>query len=958
MPTEIEQSTNRQVIEDGLDRQNIATLHRRFMEINADRLERMRGSLPDRHQLFLDILPLLFHTNHPMMPGYVSHNTPARISNFTPTKHDLLIGRSIAKSFTLSYDPSKEDEIYGIYIMGSVGTIAQSERSDLDIWICHKPSLSKDRLNELNTKCHRISDWAATMQLEVHFFAMNHEAFKGGKSQELDAESSGSAQQALLLDEFYRTAIYIQGRIPIWWYVPAHSEEIYREYTNTLLFRRFVPEDHVIDFGGLATIPAGEFLGAGIWQLYKAIESPYKSVLKLLLLEAYVADYPAIQPLSLTYKTFVYHGELDIDGLDSYVMIYQRIEEYLSSRRQYKRLELARRCFYFKVNKPISRPPSSRARSWQRIILESLTEDWGWSYEKLQFLDSRKTWKAQAVAKERGKLVAELNHSYQVLMDFANNTDVEHAISAEEMTVLGRKLHAAFDRKPGKLEWINPNISGDITESVLILEQGYDSEHERSTWTMYTQHLRVRQERTLTELRSSHNLVELIFWCYYNGIVTAHTQFDLEKTSLTDAEIPRYIQVFSQWVPQPMAQVPHHNFFQPAKTEEILLLINAGREPTRQMGKQGYVVLSDNHQDPLRYGGQEHNLIEAIDMITQNSWNEINVAHFEGEHALLKMLKEYLHVCASTGEQEHPKLRVECVGRTSTASIAQRIEKWLSEVISCFFASPQAADSRYVFQLANHYYVLQIQDNAPRMKQCKAESDLIDTLEKEQRQYSPIVVDSHAQLNSPLRLISNIAKSNSINVFYRQFDIGIETYVVDEKGSLTRMIFRGKKDHNPLKPLHRFLRSVLNRQARSSKDFQADFGVFPVYFYEISRDKRNEFAAIPKNIAPDLKEIAQFAVKAVAHVNRDNQLCFDFFMPDKEFLMQEYGKQLFLETAKYILQKRQSQKRYPIYITDLDLSLAANIISPNAPLQISHHLKVKAKLEFYLNRAVGNTHRS
>ncbi len=948
---------NRQIIEDGLDRQNIATLHKRFMAINADRLERMRGALPDRHQLFLDVLPLLFHTNHPMMPGFVSHNTPAVISNYTPSKHDLIVGKTVAKSFIYAPDPSKEEEIYGVYIMGSVGTIAQSDRSDLDIWVCHKPSLKKEKVNELTSKCHRISDWAETMQLEVHFFVINNEEFKGGNAEALDAESSGSAQKALLLDEFYRTAIHIEGRTPIWWYVPADQESVYKEYTNTLLFRRFVNEHDVIDFGGMPTIPAGEFLGAGIWQLYKAIESPYKSVLKLLLLEAYVADYPEIQPLSLTFKTFIYHGELEIDGLDSYVMIYQRIEEYLVSRRQYKRLELARRCFYFKVNKPISRPPTTRAKSWQRMILESLTEDWGWSYEKLQFLDSRKTWKAPAVTKERSKLVAELNHTYRVLMDFANSINVEHTITADELTILGRKLEAAFDRKPGKIELINPGISGDISENVVHLVEKQDNAIEGTVWTAFAQTIRIRQDRQLTELRSSPQLVELILWCYYNGVISNNTQFDIESSSITTQEVHRIVQILNSWLPQPIPKVPHQNFHLSSTPQEILFLINVGNANKHEVDKNGYVVLRES-SDPMRYGGYEDNLIDSVDMATRNSWNEINTRRFDGEHAIINVLKNFLQVCLSSAEAKTPILRVECIGRSYSGNVAHRIEKWMLEVMECFFNEHKTHASRFIFQMNNSFYSMQITNGKPRIKTCADEKELLDHLECEQREYSSVVVDSHAKIKHPLKIISDLSKPKSINVFYRQFDIGMETYVVDERGSMNHLVYRGKKDHNPLKPLHRFLRSVLNRQARTSPDFEADFGVFPVYFYEIAKDKREEFVAAPKNIAPDLKEISQFEVKAVAHIGSNHQLCFDFFCDDKEFLMHQYGKQLFLETGKYILRKRASHLRYPIYITDLDLSLAKDIISPNSPLQIVHHVKVKAKLEFYLNRAISNLQRT
>ncbi len=38
---------------------------------------------------------------------------------------------------------------------------------------------------------------------------------------------------------------------------------------------------------GLSSLSAEEYFGASLWQLYKSIDSPYKAVLKTLLLEAY-----------------------------------------------------------------------------------------------------------------------------------------------------------------------------------------------------------------------------------------------------------------------------------------------------------------------------------------------------------------------------------------------------------------------------------------------------------------------------------------------------------------------------------------------------------------------------------------------------------------------------------------------------------------------------------------------
>ncbi|WP_171892183.1 class I adenylate cyclase, partial [Pseudomonas aeruginosa] len=113
----------------------------------------------------------------------------------------------------------------------------------------------------------------------------------------------------LLLDEFYRSAIWLGGRTPLWWLVPPAHERRYDEYCRTLLGKRFIRAEEVLDLGHLAHIPAREFIGAGLWQLSKAIDSPYKSLLKLLLTEAYASEHPRVRCVALRFKEQVFAGQ-------------------------------------------------------------------------------------------------------------------------------------------------------------------------------------------------------------------------------------------------------------------------------------------------------------------------------------------------------------------------------------------------------------------------------------------------------------------------------------------------------------------------------------------------------------------------------------------------------------------------------------------------------------------------
>ncbi|TXI91429.1 MAG: adenylate cyclase, partial [Aquabacterium sp.] len=312
-------------IDDGIDRKVMAQLRARFLRVNAGRLERAMEALSTRQQLVLRLLPLLLHVNHPLLPGYVSGLTPAGLSGYEPGDDVLAEVQRLTRSFL--YKPARgkpQQPIHGLFLMGSLGTLAQAEKSDMDFWVCHAAELPAELIGELQRKCALLEAWAATQGAEAHFFLVDPQRFtQGDREAQLTSDDCGTTQHYLLLDEFYRTAIWLGGRTPLWWLVPVYEEANYQTYTHALLSKRFIRADDVLDLGHLACIPPGEFIGAGMWQLYKGIDSPYKSVLKLLLTEVYASEHPQVECLSLRFKQAVYEGRLDLDELDPYIVVYR-----------------------------------------------------------------------------------------------------------------------------------------------------------------------------------------------------------------------------------------------------------------------------------------------------------------------------------------------------------------------------------------------------------------------------------------------------------------------------------------------------------------------------------------------------------------------------------------------------------------------------------------------------------
>ena len=402
------------VLNEGTGRQVLQQLRGRFLRVNQGRLARAREGLAPRQQTLLSLLALLFHVNHPLLPGYVSDCTPAGVSGYTPDAATLAAARQLVQDFSCSVaSVCPSQPIHGLFLMGSLGTLAQTAQSDMDVWICLAPDLSDAAVSALRKKCRRLEAWATSQGSEAHLFLIDAQ---------LRNDEGSEPRQRLLLDEFYRTAIWLAGRTPMWWWVPVQEEARYAEFTRGLLDAGLIGGDETIDLGHLAHIAPGEFLGAGLWQLFKGIESPYKSLLKLLLIEVYASEHPQVNCLSLDFKQRVYANQLDLDELDPYVVVYRRIERYLEGRGEAQRLELVRRSLYLKVDHALSN--GEAGTQWQRRLLKRLTREWGWDEQHLALLDHRSQWQAQQVSHERRALARELSASYRSLRQFARDGQV------------------------------------------------------------------------------------------------------------------------------------------------------------------------------------------------------------------------------------------------------------------------------------------------------------------------------------------------------------------------------------------------------------------------------------------------------------------------------------------------------------------------------------------------------
>lgn len=911
-----------------LDRYRVKQVIDRFLWINNERLDRCRRSLNLHQQIFLDSLSMLFHANHPLLPGFVSHDCPWGVANFEPDKEQLRVASKFSRGYKYRKQKRRTQDIAGIYLMGSPGSIAHVGSSDLDIWLCHRPDLDADGIRLLQQKAQKIEKWAEELSLEVHFFVMDPGRFRAGFSAELEGEDCGSAQHYMLLDEFYRTAVRVSGCYPLWWLIPPHQENQYEEFAEKLLDLPFLKPSQILDFGPLSQIPAGEFVGAGMWQLSKAIESPYKSVMKLLLTEVYASEYPNTRLLSQDLKIAIYEGQDDADELDPYVMLYRRISHYAKGLGQLPRLDLIRKCFYMKAAQKLTQNPGNRDKSWRHNLMSKLTNEWHWSDQKLARLDQRHHWKIDQVTAERKGLVNELIHSYKFLTGMHRQYKEQCFIRPKEMTLLGHKLYAAFDRKAGKIENANPGISRSVREDHLHL-------HRKTKTTAWSLYQADPQDQRNKPVKTSQSLIEIMCWASFNGLVDRqtrlHWQDDQEK--MPEEELHQLLMTLDK-LPSRQQRKQQANFEHKPQLSQLTFFINMGVDPHEHLKQQGIHLLSERN-DSLSYSALRENLILSMELLSINSWGEVHVSHYQGAGALGQCIEHLLTSLPPGAQTKMPQLQFHCFSSSKAMLISQRIRQLFKEVISAFYGKAGSVHCRYVLPMEDHFQVISLKDKAS-CTQVEDIHELYQQLAQDCEHFSPIVLDSHLDL-PPLNQLAKINKIAQVQIFQQQQTI----WILDEKGALLHFESQAKAEYI-LNDLYLFMSQLQQRQ-----QLYGQGGDFEILLFKF--DQHWQLQLYP---AASLVNIASVFDIQASIEEADRDLGFVSLTCNGRLYEEiELDDTLYDDFARDLLSLRPSSEPYPCFITDLDISSGLGV-GPANQYQTLDYLKYKIELEQKINTAM------
>jgi len=613
-----------------------------FITYNIARLRELIRYLPEEKLDLFHTIPLLVHMNSPDLPGYVDHPlTPHGVYRFFDSgfwkfaKKRLRIKGEDVHTYVL-----KRSYVRGLYLMGSSGTLGQTEYSDFDYWVViDKGSLSEVQRALLRQKLDSIRDWSKeTYGHDLSFFVVDVEQIRENDFSGIHEEGSGTAQKSLLKEEFYRTFILIAGQIPFWAVLPPGLNDAeHRGWIETALLLSgddFVSDDYV-DLGNLTSVKEEECLGGVLWHICKAQEDPVKSLIKTSLI-AYHYFFQEREGLlcDMMKKRFPERG-LDSYLLDPYALVFEKASRFYDLTDDKDGLNLIRQCIYLRLTGyPV--PSELVEDNPKRQILKRYVNAWSWGGDQIDRLESYTLWTENEKLQFDDRIINKISFLYELIFRTTGKIEPFMGMASQDLAVLKNRSASHFKKKPGKLPHCSAYLCAKRELCSLFIAYREDSSGA-NTWAVYD-HIPTDYADNKDSLFVAPELLRVLGWIVLNrlykgdpsSIVLQRVQESPVSPKRVERLLGKLFRFFSN-------EIPHMNYMRsnPAWLK-VFVALNTGLFPV-------------------------DNTLRSVDYLVQNTWGEfffhaLDVTHIENNFLkCYETAKQAWHYLQKTlpGESEY-----------------------------------------------------------------------------------------------------------------------------------------------------------------------------------------------------------------------------------------------------------------------------------------------------------------
>lgn len=580
----------------------ISRLEWPMFENNRRRIAFALARLGAGQREFFKLLPHLLHTDAFEKALGIPDVPACQVHGHTTDLVTLGLMRKHFPTAEPREAPENPIRIEAVYTIGSLGSIAQTATSDIDYWICFEPAgVSAQALAGLKRKLDALSVFAAAkFELETHFFAMSMDDIRANDFGLSDKESAGSTQAILLKEEFYRTAVRVAGKALAWWIAPPGADEqAYRACVAAAQGYPLSGTRRFADLGQLAQIPAEEFFGASLWQIVKALHSPYKSVMKLGLLERYAG---MVQSRGLMLcdqiKRNLLEGRREVRDVDPYTVLFKELEEFYLAVKDKDAVTLMREAFLLKAG--FSEIDFFFGCAGRREEQSFLSAVFGPAGDTPETAAGRgKAW-TFARSMQVGVTVNRymINTYQRIQSQLSPEVRARARITPEDLTKLGRQIIANFAPKQGKVLRVPFLLAaeGEFPELHFTAEK---VPGKRTVWVAQGKERSGGKTgiRNMQVLKKDFDPVMLMAWLVVNKIYTPGGLVDGERSiaPLAAVDIQKILAGLYEFFPYEQTFEADSNvYLELERVTRAFFILNLTAAQDLQRVAQAWVVYSTN----------------------------------------------------------------------------------------------------------------------------------------------------------------------------------------------------------------------------------------------------------------------------------------------------------------------------------------------------------------------------
>jgi adenylate cyclase class 1 len=555
-----------------------------FLEYNNFRKKLFSEMAPKDSEIILYLLPWLLSVNDALCPGYVPDLAEAfrvfdieYVKEIKAREEDFKKRFGIHKKGSLIKVSKKGNIIQGIYTIGSAGTVNQNATSDCDIWICFdKKTFSKSDWIHLNQKVNLIKGWLDdNIKIPVYFFVSDIQAVKEGRFGSVDQESSGSTQENVLKEEFYRTFILISGKIPLWWLAYDKNEKVdYQQALEVMENPEFWEYD-IIDLGNIEKIKSTEYFGAALWQFHKFLTSPLKSIIKMVLLKM-LLEAPEESLLCHQLREAVLSGPNTVDFPDHSIFTMTKILNNYKGRKK-ELMNFLKMCFFLRCE---NKHPDAR-QTLRNKLTGNFFKEHPLDPESMGMLKDFDSLSFQDQIQFGERLFKYMLTLYREIAE--GHEQVSSESDKRDLTILGRKISVGYLKKSHKIS-ILQKPTKTLNLSILTFSLNND------TWYTFS-----GNEKT-PPIFSSRNIIENIAFLVWNNLFVEHfIRMRPNPSSITQKEIinlARRIQEF--FGTYETADIDLANYLKEEKIIKMLIVMDFDKSPWDEKTNDFGIVFMNN----------------------------------------------------------------------------------------------------------------------------------------------------------------------------------------------------------------------------------------------------------------------------------------------------------------------------------------------------------------------------